>query len=169
MTQPRVLVLDADGVLHPADVRVSPGRLPVFAPALQGRHTLFMHGYLLADILEPHPDVRVLLSTSWVQVFGMELLLTLLPSGIRTRVIGSCFDPERHGPGYAQVGRGYQVMEEVKRRGLQTWVALDDDERDWPEEVAGNLIVTDSLLGISAAPCREKLERWLDQTHPGRN
>jgi hypothetical protein len=57
-------------------------------------------------------------------------------------------------------------MEEVRRRGLKTWVALDDDARDWPEEIAGNLIATDPLLGISAQGCREQLERWLDQTKP---
>jgi hypothetical protein len=50
------------------------------------------------------------------------------------------------------MGRGYQVLEEVRRRGLTKWVALDDDARDWPEEGADHLIVTDPDSG----PGRDK-------------
>lgn len=162
MNTSRVVILDADGCLHPADVRLHQGRVPVFGPGLDG-HYLFENTGLLADMLEPHPDVRIILSTSWVQVFGYQQTLAMLPQELRARVIGSCFDPQRHGPGYAQMARGYQVLQEVQRRGLTRWVALDDDARDWPEEAAGNLIVTDPVLGI-AGPCRKRLERWLRET-----
>ncbi|TFZ08950.1 hypothetical protein EZ216_07350 [Ramlibacter humi] len=128
-------------------------------------HYLFENASLLADLLAPHPDVRILLSTSWVQVFGYQQTVTMLPQVLRTRVIGSCFDPARHGPGYSQVARGYQVLEEVRRRGLTRWVALDDDARGWPEEIADRLILTNPVLGI-AGPCREQLERWLTETVP---
>jgi hypothetical protein len=165
MSGERVIALDADGVLHPADVRLAPAKLPVFGPGLEGHH-LFENAGLLADMLKPHPDVRIILSTSWVQVFGYEPTLTMLPQELRARVIGSCFDPQRHGPGYAQMGRGYQVLEEVRRRGLTQWVALDDDTRDWPREAAANLIATDPVLGISG-PCREHLRRWLSDTADG--
>jgi hypothetical protein len=157
----RVIVVDADGVLHPSDVRLTPGRLPEFGPGLAGHH-LFEHTGLLADMLKPHPDVRLLLSTSWVQVFGYEQTLLMLPGELRMRVIGSCFDPARHGPGYSQVARGYQVLEEVRRRELVTWVALDDDARGWPEEIADHLIRTDPVLGLASS--KEQLELWLAQT-----
>lgn len=159
MNATRVIVTDADGVLHPADVRLDQGHLPVFGPGLEAHH-LFEHTGLLADMLDPHPDVRLLLSTSWVQVFGYKQTIGMLPSALRMRVIGSCFDPERHGPGYSQVARGYQVLEEVRRRGLSCWVALDDDARGWPEEIGDKLIQTDPVLGISGS-CREQLQRWL--------
>lgn len=157
----RVIVLDADGVLHPGDVRLLPGGLPEFGPGLNGH--LFEHTGLLADMLKPHRDVHLLLSTSWVQVFGYQQTLSMLPGELRLRVIGSCFDPARHGPGYSQVARGYQVLEEVRRRGLVTWVGLDDDDRGWPEEIADHLIRTDPVLGL-AGPCRKQLELWLAET-----
>src|SRR6478752_7009313 len=99
MTSERVVLLDADGVLHPAAILLHDGRVPVFGPGLDAHH-LFEHAGLLVEILRPHLDVRIILSTSWVQVFGYEQTRTMLPQELRTRVIGSCFDPKRHGPGY---------------------------------------------------------------------
>jgi hypothetical protein len=164
MSSERIVMLDADGTLHPADVVLHEGRVPVLGAGLDA-HRLFEHAGLLTEILGPHPDVRIILSTSWVQVFGYERTRTMLPQELRTRVIGSCFDPKRHGPGYAQMGRGYQVLEEVRRRGLTAWVALDDDARDWPEEAARHLIVTDPVQGIAGTGA-ELLRDWLAKTAP---
>lgn len=162
MSRFRVIVLDIDGVLHPADVHLAPAGLPAFGPGLNG-HYLCENAGVLADMLAGHYDVRVLLSTYWVQVFGYQQTLSMLPGVLRARVIGSCFEPGQYGAGHSQPPRGYQAVAEIRRRGLTQWVALDHDAGVWPAEVNEHLIVTDSALGL-AGPARQRLEDWLRKT-----
>ena len=59
---PPILFLDYDGVLHPDDVYLECGR-----PVLHATGQLFMWAPLLEDALADHPDVRIVLSTSWAR------------------------------------------------------------------------------------------------------
>ena len=134
------------------------------APVAGGRvrgHALFEHAQLLAELLEPHTDVRIVLSTSWVVEFGLAEAVRRLPSALGTRVIGATFNPAVHGAGFRAVARGNQVQAEARRLGLANWIALDDDARDWPEEDLDRLIRTDPVLGLGAADVQAKLRSWL--------
>jgi hypothetical protein len=159
----RVIVIDYDGVLHSADVWVSAGASPRLAES-EATQTLFEHAPLLAGLLEQHPDVMLLLSTSWVSVFGYETAVARLPSSLAVRVLGATFRPDVHGPGFAAIARGYQVQVEIRRRGIRDWIALDDDVKDWPEEDLDHLIATDPQLGISEPGALAKLRAWLVAT-----
>lgn len=60
-----ILFLDYDGVLHPDSAHLIRG-----SPVLRAEGELLMWMPILEDILEPYPDVSIVLSTSWVRVLG---------------------------------------------------------------------------------------------------
>lgn len=158
----RVLFLDFDGVLHPADVWLEADGRMRLGESSPG-HTLFEHAPLLADILAPHEDVKIVLSTSWVPGLGFKQALENLPEGLAGRVVGATFDPLVHGKGYGDVARGYQVQGDAQRRKLTDWVVLDDDARNWPDESLERLIQTDPQMGLASPSAIERLQAWLEE------
>lgn len=158
----RILYLDFDGVLHPADVYAEPGSPPVLSAAASAAgHALFEHAETLAAILEPFPAVQIVLATSWARGFGHTFASSKLPEAVRARVCGAVFDAERHGRGFASMPRGYQVLDDVKHRRPSDWVALDDEAKDWPEEHIHRLINTDPVMGLGHLDVQRNLQRWL--------
>lgn len=160
MTAP-TMFLDFDGVLHPADVLWRERQWPALAEHLQTTHMLFEHAGLLADLLQPHPQIRLVLSTAWVRLYGYEATASRLPKALQERLVGATFDPDRDSTQFTSVARGYQVLADAKRRGLKKWVALDDDGRNWPRGHTRRLIATDPVLGLAAPAVIDALERWL--------
>jgi hypothetical protein len=157
----RVIYLDFDGVLHPADVWLESDSRMRLGDSSK-RHALFENAPLLVDMIAPHRDVKLVLSTSWVFGLGFERALAQLPEGLAGRVIGATFDPFVHGKGFGDIARGYQVQGDAQRRRLTNWMALDDDARDWPEEDLDRLIRTDSVLGLNASRVQSQLRAWLE-------
>ena len=89
-----LLYLDYDGVLHHEDVRWHPRRgVYLNAPP---EFRLFQHAELLETLLAPHPDVSIVLSTSWVRVLGYSRSVKRLPPGLRERVIGATYHSNMH-------------------------------------------------------------------------
>ena len=84
MPKTPILFLDYDGVLHPDDVYLERGRPVLHATGQQ----LFMWAPLLQDALTDHPDVRIVLSTSWARELRFTRARDKLPQGLRSRVIG---------------------------------------------------------------------------------
>lgn len=160
-----VLYLDFDGVLHPAAIWLTfeGSAIPFLEGQYASEHTLFEHARTLEKLLAPHPDVRLVLSTAWVLVHGLDYATNRLPSALRARVLGSTFDANRDGTNFTSVARGYQVVADAQRRGLRNWVALDDDVRDWPKGHRHRLIPTDPIHGLSSPIAIEALTRWLQE------
>lgn len=142
-----LLYLDFDGVLHPNDVWHLVDEGPVLGEASAG-HTLFEHAATLEEALAPYPHVGIVLSTSWARGFGLQYATARLPASLQSRVIGATFDPELHGRGYGDIARPYQVLQDVERRKPATWLALDDDAKDWPDEHRHRLVAADPVLGL---------------------
>ena len=65
-----VLYLDFDGPLHPGDVWYEPasGQVRLRTPG----HELFESLPVLEAAIAPYPSLAIVLSTSWVQIFGLE-------------------------------------------------------------------------------------------------
>lgn len=156
----RFLYLDFDGVLHPADVWLIPGQGFRLGVSSEG-HTLFEHANLLADMLRPYEDVRIVLSTSWVSGIGFQAALTRLPTELACLVVGATFEPSLHGRQFGTVARGYQILEHVKRNKVTDWAAIDDDSRDWPDEEREHLIPTDAVRGLDDSTSQARLTAWL--------
>lgn len=143
----RVLYLDYDGVLHHENVLRHPRRGIYAGPP---GFVLFEHAPLLETLLERFPEVRIVLSTSWVRVLSYSRALERLPRGLQMRVIGATFHSEMDAEIFASKTRGRQVLEDVARRQPKSWIALDDTNEGWPTEIQNQVVITDERLGISA-------------------
>src|SRR5438132_6554545 len=84
----RVCFLDFDGVLHVDTVFWSAKRgIYIGTP---GR-VLFEWAPILEQLLEPHPDVKIVLSTSWVRIRSFNYAKKQLSPMLQERVIGATF------------------------------------------------------------------------------
>lgn len=144
-----LLYLDFDGVLHPEDVFRHPRR-GVYLGGNYPGHALFEHAELLVALLEPYPDVRVVLSTSWVRVLRYQRALRYLPERLQMRVIGSTFHTRMNKDSFLALSRGQQVLGDAGRRRATQWLALDDDAEGWPDSHRAHLLQTDPVLGLAA-------------------
>jgi hypothetical protein len=159
----KVLYLDFDGVLHHENVLRHPRRgIYLGAPP---EFTLFQHAELLESLLGPYPDLKVVLSTSWVRALGFSRTVKRLRPGLRQRVIGATYHSRMNEHLFTLLPRGAQVLDDVERRRPAGWIALDDDGVGWPEEHRHQLVLTDERLGLSGPGVAQRLEELLVQMH----
>lgn len=153
-----ICILDFDGVVHHDAVFYRPG-VGVFMS--EAGHELFEWSHILADLLEPHPDVKIVLSTSWARMLGYEFARSALPAPLSSRVIGATFNnSDIQKLDFDFMSRGVQVEWYVKRRGLQRWFAIDDDVDGWAPGDK-RLVKTQSHLGLSEASVQDDVRRAL--------
>ena len=80
-----ILFLDYDGVLHPNEAFMTKSGVVLRCDG----HNLFEHAELLADLLEPYPNVKIILSTSWVWTLSFKRAKEHLPGRLQSKVTGS--------------------------------------------------------------------------------
>lgn len=156
-----ILFLDYDGVLHPDAAYWHPGRGVVLRTALlppEFEHLeLFCYAPALVELLDEFPDVRIILSTSWVPVLSYRKALARLPERLQRRVIGATFH-SRHTPRWHHQTRYRQILESIGYRRLgMRWLALDNDDAGWPDIQRDQLVLTDDLRGIGDPAALEEL------------
>lgn len=155
-----VLYLDFDGVLHSDDV----GRDWHGQPYLRGQGSLFEYSDRLIVALNPYPELKIVLSTSWVRILGFAHARERLPQELRERVIGATWhsrfenDDQLYAWWIYTSTRYQQIAEDVSRRKPSNWFAIDDDARGWPRHARAHLVQCDSLLGLSEPRVRLLLE-----------
>lgn len=162
----RVLYLDFDGVLHSDEVyQDHRGRV-----YLRGPGELFEHAHVLIDALADHPDVRIVLSTSWVRMKGYGWVLKHLPEDLRPRVIGATWHSMHAKDSeelqwWQQASRYRQILRDVQRRQPTRWFAIDDDLEGWPANELTHVLACSPLTGLgdpsAQAELTAKLEVWL--------
>jgi hypothetical protein len=154
------LFLDYDGALHPNEVYQRPGRGIVLE--MEG-HTLFEHAEALAELLEPHPGVRIVLSTSWVWTLDFKRAKARLPDALQARVKGATWHSSMDREWWNALTRFEQIDTYVRRHGLTDWIAIDDNDIGWPDELRYRLIHCDEHGGIGDTQQREALIEWLQR------
>ena len=127
-----ILFLDFDGVLHYDDVLVRNNAPVIFRTG----YTLFQWVDPLIDELAPHPHVEIILSTSWVGVFGYDKSLAALPEALRQRVIGATYTNQ----GWYSKTRSQQITDYVEMHQIPRWLAIDDDVIGWPDDQRHSLV-----------------------------
>jgi hypothetical protein len=159
-----VLYLDFDGVLHDDAVYSSPQHGIYIATP--GR-VLFEWAYILADLLAPHPDVKIVLATSWVRERSYNYAKGRLPAALRVRVIGATFHNRlMRKSEFDQLSRGAQVLGDVDRRRPDAWLAIDNDPAGWPDAVTGRLVLTRDRLGLSEELVQNEIKSLLNTRPP---
>lgn len=142
----RVLFLDFDGVLHPA---TSIGPLST--------HWCWLP--VLAEILAPHDNVRIVVHSTWREDHNVDELRELL-FGVGERVIGST--PE--GGRLESIERWLEEHPDVTDYRI-----LDDDESEFFYPLPEALILCDSVRGISGKRAQRKLLAWLTEPSDSRS
>lgn len=144
-----VLYLDFDGVLHHENVLWHPKVGPYLSAPEQ--YKIFMHVKLLEQLLEPYPQILIVLSTSWVKRYGITTAARNLSPSLRNRVVGGTWHSRMNSQEFLEKSRGVQIHEDAMRRKPRAWFALDDDCVGWPEHLFDQLILTHPRDGISDA------------------
>lgn len=160
-----VLFLDFDGVLHPDAVYLLlNGKIE-----LRSAGELFMWAPQLIGALTAHPDISIVLSTSWVRNLGYQKARKALPMELGRRVIGATWHSamSRGSTDYIpwdNQTRYEQIAAWLARRPQHTgWLAIDDDAHGWPSYLRKHLIMTDPARGVSAP---EALAELVDKLQP---
>lgn len=158
-----ILYLDFDGVLHSYEVYLD-HRNRIY---LRGMGRLFEHTERLQQALDPYPQVKIVLSTSWVRIKGFSYACKRLPLTLRERVIGATWhsqmqqDENLRNWWVNQSTRYEQIMRDVAIRQPDKWLALDDDAGGWPALASRHLVACDPQLGLGNPTTRLTLEQRL--------
>ena len=139
-----ILFLDFDGVLHPAAAYKTKGGALLKATD----HALFEHEDLLRSVLCARPDVRIVLSTSWVVLHGFNDTREFLHKDIQKIVKGATWHSSMNRNQWEVMSRYEQIALYVTRHSLKDWVAIDDDIVGWPGGQQHHLVATDGWNGL---------------------
>jgi len=162
------LFLDYDGVLHPDAAYLISG-----CPVLKAEGELFMWAPVLVELLRPYPEIKIILSTSWVRVLGFGKACNFLPLELRSKVIGGTWHSAmgRHAEGahrtdiswFVELSRYQQIARYISRAGVRTsnWLAIDDDADGWADTQRERLVETDGEVGLSSSLAQNELRAKL--------
>jgi hypothetical protein len=156
-----ILFLDFDGVLHPDEVYITRG-----GPKLRCDGELFMWATVLEDILHDFPNVKIVLSTSWVRQLGFAKAKKRLPVFLQTKIVGSTWHSSMakdlsNTVWWDEATRHDQIARYVARSHVRDWVALDDDAQGWHPDHIDRLVVAQPMLGLSDLVTQLKLKSLL--------
>ena len=153
-----ICYLDFDGVLHDDAVFWHPKRgIYLGTP---GR-ALFEWTPVLEDLLLPHPEVKIVLSTSWVHVKSFRFAQEKLMPALQTRVLGATFHKEfMQKSEFERLSRGHQILADATRRRPASWFAIDNDDSG-PRGYRDRLVKTDDRLGLSDPAVQDAIRAML--------
>jgi hypothetical protein len=156
-----VLFLDFDGVLHPDQVYITAS-----GPQLRSAGELFMWIPVLEAALAPYPDIKIVLSTSWVRKLGFSRAKKRLSPTLQKRVVGSTWHSSMAKVWADQIwwdgtSRHGQISRYAARSGITRWLALDDDAENWAAADLHRLILLDGAEGLSSPAAAVELDRRL--------
>lgn len=143
LAEQRVLFLDFDGVLHPT----------LAQDARDERIETGLFGWLptLAKLLRPHPEVVIVVHSTWRYTHNDEELRELL-EGISDRVVGST----PPGPRYESIQAWLSM-----HRSMTDYRILDDETLEFPDPLPAELVVCDPRMGVTAPGVQAALRQWL--------
>jgi hypothetical protein len=125
---------------------------------------LFENIPILVRLLEPYPDLKIVLSTSWVRELGFTRAREFLPRSLQQRVIGATFHKRYvRKEEFAQLARYDQIIADVERRRPARWLAIDDDLEGWPEHALMHIVPMPLGFGLGASAAALELEQRLEK------
>ncbi len=155
----KICYLDYDAVLH--DGNVLRNRTTGMTIKTVGR-IFFEWMPILDELLAPYPDLKIVLSTTWVRELGFNAAKHELSKSLQERVVGATFlHPKIVKAEFDTMSRGMQIWGDVERRKPSHWFALDDDAFGWPAWCKEHLIQTSDRLGLSDPAVQERVRQRL--------
>ncbi|MDJ0716787.1 MAG: HAD domain-containing protein [Prochloraceae cyanobacterium] len=115
---------------------------------------------IFEDVLQRYPKVLVGISSSWRDVFPLEVVRTFFSSSIASRIVGftPLLDTESSEP--SQYFRYQEVLEFLRDRNASddSWIAIDDIRDYYPPNT--HVVVTDTYNGFDTSAA-SALEEYL--------
>ena len=151
----RVLFLDFDGCVQPAGLLAAQSDDVVLRTLGAFEYTvpvdLFVWVHLLIKILEPHPDVFIVVHSTWREVYAAAEIGDML-GDLGRRYLG--VTPP--GPRWESINTW------LSQNTATSWRILDDAPREFPDPPPLELIVCHPLAGLSAPDVQGQLNEWLE-------
>ena len=95
---------------------------------LDSGRMLFEYAPYLIDVLEPWPNVQLVLTTSGLRKLGPKKTIGLLPMELIRRVVQTTKDtPPRLGELRDGSARAWIPIGHARKHGMRRWLALDDE------------------------------------------
>ena len=144
-------------------------------PVLRADGALFMWAAPLAALLDAHPQVQIVLSTSWARELGFSRARRFLPDALRARVIGATwhsamaynnngdYRPRDRDTWWDRATRHQQIRRYVDRTPLADWIAVDDDSEGWADADSDRLALTSPDRGLGDAATMARLRELLSR------
>jgi hypothetical protein len=107
----------------------------------------------LVERLDRYPDLRVVIHSTWRDLFDYEHLLAMLPSRISERVTGVT-------PHFR--GREESIIEYRIDHGIVDYVIIDDDRRAFDREI-DRVVFTHPDRGLGDSDALDRLDAMLDR------
>ena len=146
----RVLFLDIDGVVHPAKEVNSLGPSKLYMQV--GPFGWLPH---LAKVLEAHPDVALVVHSSWRETFTLdeirEMYLELGDRSVDVTPPGSRYE---------------SILEWLQQRPTVSYLILDDDASEFPTPKPSELVICDPNKGLSDLQVLTAVRQWLEGPEP---
>lgn len=123
-------------------------------PQLRSLGELFMWAPILDAELAAFPNVKIVLSTSWVRQLDFSRAKKRLPKGLQTRIIGSTWHSSMakvwaDQVWWDQTSRHGQILRYVARANITDWIAVDDDAENWANNDLNRLLLADRNQGLT--------------------
>jgi hypothetical protein len=159
---PRAIFLDLDGVVHPPSIALdwqklqSSGiSLAEFGRREQGRAFCWLPAF--AGLLREHPDVLVLVHSSWRELCSRSEIQDLL----------ACLPKEQVDvvPVNRALDRYASIRDLVQRVDIVQYLILDDDRAAFPQHCE-QLALCNPHMGLSDPAVQARICEWLERTKP---
>jgi hypothetical protein len=137
----RLIFLDFDGVLHEARGDLEEGQYFKWLP-------------ILTELITPHPDVRVVVHSSWRHMQTPEELRGYL-LGLEGRYLGAV----PPGPRERAIREYLRQVPQVR-----DYLVVDDTLGEFSRIRGRRLLICDPRTGLSAPDVRQRLMEWIEGT-----
>jgi hypothetical protein len=144
MKRRRFLSLDFDGVLHPTAEGTE-------------RVAVTHFGWLphLARLLASHPEVMLLVHSTWRHKYNVEELRSLIGDVLGPRVVAAA-------PAGDDRWLAIQAWVAKQTKGCDLLI-LDDAPHEFPSALPFTIVVCDPSKGLSDPQVQQSIQRWLDR------
>ncbi|WP_035883434.1 HAD domain-containing protein [Cupriavidus metallidurans] len=162
------LFVDFDGTVHRGHALLDENG----EVSLDTGNPLFEFVPELERLLDPYPQVEIVLTTSWLDKLPFERVLSYLPPPLAKRVVGTTQGIKPRF-GYLKDGsaRTYIIRTYVFEHRLKNWLAIDDSVYGAYHlntsvlTLEPHLVLLDSRQGIGAPEPQRRIEDWLAEVH----
>jgi len=135
-------------------------------PAPGARDTKpFGYADLLADLVAPYPELRIVLTKSSVSGHGLTSDKETFAKSLQDKVIGAIHQFSDGSPEWAELSTFELITRYVNRYGIRSWLAFSYDCGSWHDDFQEHLICLNSHHGLGELAVQDDIAKKLELLH----